>query len=351
MAAHAGRIDQLRPVPIFRILSELRPAGLEIDMTRPIDGHVFVRREQLAGLAIQDVEETVLRRLHQDLAFLAFDGEIGQHHRLDGSVVPAFMRHFLVIPDHPAGIGVDRQDRGEEQIVTAGGAAFLPIEQGRIAGADIEEIELGVVDHRVPGRTAAADVPAAVRIPGLRGHFELGILDGFLWIGRHDEEAPLQVAGLQVIGRNIAACVIVRAGIADHHDVARDLGRAAARIGAVLVDKSIDLPNDLAGLGVEPEEMAVERADIDHAVPHRDAAIDFVATGIAIELAVAMGIEIPDFLPRPGVERINPSVDPGRVQHAVDLDRRRLEPAIGLGVVIPSEAEPRDGVGVDLCER
>ena len=44
-----------------------RAAGLEINMTRPIHGHIRLSRDQFSRHAIQDIKEPIFWRLHDDL--------------------------------------------------------------------------------------------------------------------------------------------------------------------------------------------------------------------------------------------------------------------------------------------
>src|SRR5690606_26379470 len=100
-----------------------------------------------------------------------------------------------------------------------------------------------------------------------------------------------------------------------------------------------------------PEETSVERRDVDHPFPNRDAAIDLVAAGVAIDLAVALRIESPDLLACRRLDRVDAARRARRVEHAVDDDRRRLEAAARAHLVFPCEAEPMHVVPIDLIER
>src|SRR5258707_1284321 len=50
-----------------------RPAGLRVDVARPVDLLVGLGRDQLAARAVQNVEKAVAVELHDDLAHLAGD--------------------------------------------------------------------------------------------------------------------------------------------------------------------------------------------------------------------------------------------------------------------------------------
>src|SRR5262249_33665079 len=53
-----------------------RTSALWVEAIRPTDVHVRRPRDELASGAIEHVEESVLRRLHEDLAGPSVDGEV-----------------------------------------------------------------------------------------------------------------------------------------------------------------------------------------------------------------------------------------------------------------------------------
>ncbi len=136
-----------------------RPAGAQIDVARPVVRRELRGREQLARDAVEHVEESVLRRLHDDLARAAIDLQVRENHRLRRGVVPLVAGRFLVMPDVFAGVGIHRDDRCEEQIVAAAGAAIRLHPRAAVADAEINEAQLRVVDDRVPHGAAAALLP------------------------------------------------------------------------------------------------------------------------------------------------------------------------------------------------
>jgi hypothetical protein len=92
---------------------------LHVDVRRPRGRDVLVGGEQFARHAIEHVEETVLRRLHQHLARFAFDRQVGKDDVLRRGVVPVLLRRRLVVPLQMAVVGIDREDRRQEQVVAA----------------------------------------------------------------------------------------------------------------------------------------------------------------------------------------------------------------------------------------
>ena len=94
-------------------------------------------------------------------------------------------------------------------------------------------------------------------------------------------------------------------------------------------------------------QIAVERRGIHPALPHRDAAIHSVATGVAPPLPVDLRVVDPALLPGGTVQRVDASKIAHRIQHTIDDDRRRFQPAASTQFVVPGKAEPRHGLGID----
>src|ERR1700722_4286274 len=83
-----------------------RPSALWIHPSgpsNPVDE--LFRGKELAVLAIEHVEESILRRLHDHLALCAADLQICEHQRLRSVVVPVIPRGYLVVPDQLPGAG------------------------------------------------------------------------------------------------------------------------------------------------------------------------------------------------------------------------------------------------------
>src|SRR5215831_16050971 len=114
----AIRAGHHRDWPAGRTVADVgifdRAAGLFVDAAGPVDWHEGLGRDQLSGLAVENVEEPVLVGLHEDLATLAADREVGEDQLLDGVIVPLFPWRSLEMPNIVAGIGVDRHDRGQK---------------------------------------------------------------------------------------------------------------------------------------------------------------------------------------------------------------------------------------------
>src|SRR6266508_4952345 len=108
-AKRAGKkLDRCTGLVVAELGMLDRPAGFWVDTARPGDRCKSVGRDQLASLAVEDIEEPVFVGLHQDLALLSVDRQVSEDQLLNGIVVPLLSRRRLVVPDIGAGIGVER---------------------------------------------------------------------------------------------------------------------------------------------------------------------------------------------------------------------------------------------------
>src|SRR5262249_62160494 len=109
-------------------------------------------------------------------------------------------------------------------------------------GAKIDEVPVGIVGEAIPYGAAALVVGRAMRIPGLVGDGERGILIGLSWRAGHGEEPPFELARLLVVGGDVAAhaaLVHVGAAVADDGEVAGHVDRAGAGVGFRVVDEGV----------------------------------------------------------------------------------------------------------------
>ncbi len=350
---HAVRImsgqKRLARLVIARLGSLDGTAGLEIDMRCPCDLGDLLRGDQLAAGRVEDIKETVLRRLHQHAPLDPVDDEIRDCDLLRRRVVPRFARRALVVPDVGAVIRIERDDRGQEQVVALALAAERMVPWRAVAGADVEQIELGIIGHRVPHGAAAAD-PPPLAAPSLCGHLENRALEALRRIAGHGIEAPRELAGCRIVGRHVAAHAELGAAVADQHLAFDDTRRAGDRIGLAAVD-GVDVPHGRAGRRIERNQPAVDRADIDLALPHRDPAVDDIAARIDRPAARHFGVVAPQRRARDGVERLDLAPRGRDVEDAVDHQRRGFLAALGVEVRIPCEAELADVLRRDLIER
>ena len=155
------------------------------------------------------VEEAVLRRLHQHLAHLAVDVEVGEDDVLGGGEVPGLAGRRLIVPDIFAGVGPDRDDRAQVEIVAPPFRAIELVPGRAVADADIEQVELRIVGHRIPDRAAAAE-PPPLAVPGLGRAAQMLALEAVRRVAGDGVEAPELVAVGRVIGGDVAAHADIR---------------------------------------------------------------------------------------------------------------------------------------------
>ena len=365
VSAVGVRVDQrgARLEAGVRILD--RSARLRVHGIRPRDRgtggcvlrrfqvQVRVGRDQLAVGAIDDVEEPVLRCLHRHLAPRSSDREVGQHDGLRRRVVPGLARRGLVVPLVRARLGVERDDRGEEQVVAAARRSNLLVPGRSIAHADEQLIELRVVHDGVPHRAAAAVLPplAGPRGPHPFEHRVRGrIVAAHRGIARHRVEAPAQRARLCVVRRHVPAHTVLGAAVADVHESVGDAWRAGDRVGLRLVDGH-GFPRHYTRRRIERHEPAVDNADEHLAAVDGDAAIDDITARLRADLATDVRVVHPALRTRLRVDSVDDAPGRRHVHHTVADDGRRFGAAIHAEVIGPRQAESGDRLRRDARER
>ena len=114
----------------------------------------------------------------------------------------------------------------------------------------------------------------------------------------------------------------------------------------------VDVPDLLAGRGVDRHQPAVEQGDVDLPPVDRDAAVRHPAAAGVLDVgAVRLRVVGPDLLAGRGVEREDHAPAVRRVHHAVDDQRRALHPFGGAADRLrPGELQVRDVLAGDLVE-
>src|SRR5690606_344322 len=161
----------------------------------------------------------------EHLALAPVDRQLRLHDRLRARVVPLFARDFLIVPAVIAGIGVERDDRAQEQVVAASRAPEITAQRRAVAGADEGEVQLRVVRDRVPRRAAAAELPPPPA-PGLRRHLHRGVLEAVRGIAGDEIKLPQEAAVVRVVSAHETAYAEVRPAVADDDLAVEHPGRA-----------------------------------------------------------------------------------------------------------------------------
>ncbi len=219
-----------------------RTACLQVDAGGPVRIHEFVRGQQGARCAVQHVEEAVLRGLHQHVSISSVDLEGRQHERRRGIEVPALTGGLLVVPDIVAGVGIQRDDRCDEQIVATGRAPISSVPGRSIGSAEVHEIRFRVIGDAVPGIAAVPAGPVPLEVPGLGRHLQRFVLVRLGGVTRHGVEAPLELAAVQVVRRNVTPRIKLATAVADDDNFPGNLRFAGDGVSTLVVDDGVCLP-------------------------------------------------------------------------------------------------------------
>ena len=142
-----------------------------------------------------------------------------------------------------------------------------------------------------------------------------------LGLFRDRVERPQQIAVLRIEGLNEAADTVLAAVGADQHLAVDDDRRHRFRISFVGIGDLL-FPHQPAGLGVERDQLRIERAHVEHVAQHRDAAV----VGAAAERRDRphLVLVVPVFLASGCVDRVHMIERRRQKHHAVYHDRRRF---------------------------
>ncbi len=306
--------------------------------------------QRLSVGAIENVDPACLARLRDALAHLAFVHLLEQDHRARAVEIPQVVVHLLEVPGIFA-FERHRHDRGAEQIIARTIGADANGLRSWLAGREIDEAEIRI-DRRCLPNIGATLFPGV----GFDGIGIVGLRPGVgaeLAGGRDGPEAPFFLAGLGVERREEAARLPISAGNAgiDHAVVEQRRGGDGV---AILPAGELGSPDLLAGLDVEGNEIAVELAEKNLAIPHRNAAVVPAAADCRNVLLDARAV-LPYERTGLAVEREHVVIAGGNVEDAVFDDRsafkRILLAEARAQVRHPGALEVLDVVAVDLGQR
>ena len=235
----------------------------------------------------------------------------------------------LEVPLHFAGIGVEGDDAlGVEVVAFADVAVEIG---GGVAGAPVEEIQLGIVGAGEPGAAAAG-------FPGVAGP---GVVAGFAGAG-DGVPAPETFAGVGVIGVEEAVEAMIAGGDAHDDFILDDHGRGGGPI-AFGGFGDFGFPEHGSVTSVEGDQVGVGGAEVDFIAVDGDAAV-----GASLQRGLAF--IAPDFTALAGVEGVD-FVGIGEVHDAIDDDGNGFQAAGGVDVVHPFGDKPLGVFGIDLFEK
>src|SRR5580692_2208112 len=276
-----------------------RATCLRIDSGRPGDRGVGFCGNDITGGAIEYVEESVLRSLKKNLSPDPVDCDVGKDDWRGGIVVPCIAGNFLVVPNVFAGVGFERDDRAGEQIVFSFWAPGAAVPRSPVAGPDVEQVELGVVDDGVPDGAACAELPPFAA-PAFCSLFECRAFERFCGIARNGVEAPRELARFGVVSGDVTAHAHLCAAVADENFAFDDPWSSCDRVAIFVIDGK-SFPDGFSRGGVESDEAAIERADVKFSAPGGYAAVDYVAAGVECPFGRDFWIVGPEFFACRGV--------------------------------------------------
>src|SRR5439155_14828557 len=119
--------------------------------------------------AIEDINPSGLAGLCDAFARLPVDHGVEKNDRAGRVIVPEVVVHLLEMPGIFAGLGLQRENRGGEQIVPL---AHRPVVVGAgIAGREIDQPELWIECRRIPDRASAVHPGIALGRPAIAADF------------------------------------------------------------------------------------------------------------------------------------------------------------------------------------
>src|SRR5262249_24516256 len=151
--------------------------------------------------------------------------QIHHRHGTHGVIVPGVSRRRLVVPDILAGASLHGNDRSQVQVVAVGLVAILIVPGRAVAGTEIDEVGLRVIDDRIPHRAAAPQLPP-VAAPGRGGLLHGLVLEAVGGVAGDGVETPGELTRLGVIGTDITADAVLATGLADEDLALGDPRRA-----------------------------------------------------------------------------------------------------------------------------
>ena len=127
--------------------------ALRVHALRPVRLDVLAAEDVPAVGAIEHEEPAVAARLREQLARLPVDLAVDEHRRLRRVPVVRVVRRRLEVPRQLPRVRIERDDRLGEEIVALPLAAVD--HRLRVSGAEVDQIQIGVVCRRPPGHAAA----------------------------------------------------------------------------------------------------------------------------------------------------------------------------------------------------
>ena len=238
-------------------------AGLGIDAIGPIDFlRVLLGRDELPVVAVQPIEEAVAAEMGDDLAILAVHLRVDQLIDPDLVIIEEIAGGILEVPDHLAIGGVEPDRRVGEEVVAR--AVFRIEHRDRLAGAPDRQLGRWIIRAGYPEG-------AAPMLPGIGVAFP-GLTAGLARCGNRISP-PEPLAGIRVQRVDMGAGALVAAAAADDELVVdQKRSRRQCAVGLLGIIE-LDRPDEFAGVGLGPQDLAIGRDRNDKVLIERDATV------------------------------------------------------------------------------
>ena len=240
----------------------------------------------------------------------------------------------LEVPLELAAGAVDGHGRVRVEVVAEPHVA-VPV-RSRVAGAPVDDVEVGVVGAGDPARRSAG----APRVAGP------GLVVRMVGAGNRPGPPDL-VARRRVVRIDEAADAVLAARDARHHLVLDDEGRGGLAVPRPVVG-GLRVPHEVPRAGVDGDEVRVEGAHVEGVAQNRHAAV--VAAAADAQVVGQRVVIAPVLAPGGGVDGDHVARRLGDEHHPVDHQRHRLRPVELRDLVGPLQLELADVAVVDLVE-
>ena len=262
-------------------------ACFQVNACRPVHAiHILLGRQEFAVGAINDVEETIAVGLHDNGHFFAIKGQVGEHQFVHAVIVPRIMRCELIVPNDVASFWVQSNHRcgvqvGELADIGAVVAANCCGPRGWVAGAVVNQVQLGIVRAHVPGHSAA--VLGRIAFPCV------AIFLAWQW---HGVGAPHFFTGGLVQRNQRAACAVFTTAVACDDQVFND-SRRRCDDRALCVVHHFGVPQLFAGFHIQGNNVRIQATHEHFAVIDCNTAVVHVATCVLINAFRNVGGVLP----------------------------------------------------------
>src|SRR6266403_4749118 len=287
--------------------------------------------------------------MQKNLTKLPIDSQIRQDDLFRGVVVPFIAGIFLIVPDVFARIRPESDDRRRQQIILSSSIPDSPRPGIGVSRADVQQIELRVVSHRVPDGASPAVLPP-LAAPCFCRFFQERAFERLRRITWYSIEAPNEISRLRIISGNVPTDAHFRTAVPDDHLTFHHARRTGNRVTHLWIDRQ-SFPNRFTGGGVESDQSSIQCPHKYLPPPPSHASIHNITTRVHRPFGGNFRIVLPAPHAGRGVEGNNFAPGGGEIHHAVNDEWRGFLAAARVQTVIPRQRHLIDILVVDCFQR